>query len=77
MWQTYARGTHMNMVQMGVHRYWYQPGIYLFKLSSMFDTRQLRDGVYRITATAWDTGGNHSSTSQIINVHNRETWLRD
>ena len=33
MWHTYARGTHMNMVQMGTHRYWYQPGVYLFKLS--------------------------------------------
>ena len=76
MWHTYARGTHMNMVQMGVHRYWYQPGVYLFKLAAKFDTRQLKDGVYRITATAWDTAGNHSSTSQIINVHNRKTWLQ-
>ena len=46
MWHTYARGTHMNMVQMGTHRYWYQPGVYLFKLSPGFDTRQLKDGVY-------------------------------
>ena len=75
MWHTYARGTHMNMVQMGVHRYWYQPGAYLFKLSAKFDTHQLKDGVYRLTATAWDAAGNHSSTSQIINVHNRKTWL--
>ena len=75
MWHTYARGTHMNMVQMGTHRYWYQPGAYLFKLAAKFDTKQLKDGVYRITATAWDTAGNHSSTAQIINVHNRKTWL--
>jgi len=75
MWHTYARGTHMNMVQMGVHRYWYQPGAYLFKLSTSFDTHHLTDGVYRLTATAWDTAGNHSSTAQIINVHNRKTWL--
>jgi hypothetical protein len=25
--------------------------------------------------TAWDTGGNHSSTARIINVHNRKTGL--
>jgi hypothetical protein len=25
--------------------------------------------------TAWDTGGNHSSTARIINVLNRRTWL--
>jgi hypothetical protein len=76
MWRTYARGTHMNMVQMGVHRYWYQPGVYLFKLTAQpFDTRQLKDGVYRVTATASDTAGNHSSASQIFQVHNRSTWL--
>jgi len=76
MWHTYARGSHMNMVQMGVHRYWYQPGVYLFKLTpALFDTRRLKDGVYQLTVTAWDTAGNHSSTTQIVNVHNRKTWL--
>jgi len=77
MWHTFARGTHMNMVQMGVHRYWYQPGVYLFKLTpTPYDTRQLKDGVYRLIVTAWDTAGNHSSTSQIVNIHNRSGWLR-
>jgi murein DD-endopeptidase MepM/ murein hydrolase activator NlpD len=75
MWHSYARGSHMNMVQMGVHRYWYQPGVYLFKLAQAFDTSKLKDGVYQVTVTAWDTAGNHSSTSQIINVHNRKNWL--
>jgi murein DD-endopeptidase MepM/ murein hydrolase activator NlpD len=77
MWHTYARGTHMNMVKMGVHRYWYQPGLYLFKLAADFDTHTLRDGVYRITVTAWDTAGNHSSTQQVVNVHNRKDWLEN
>ena len=77
MWHTYARGTHMNMVQMGSHRYWYQPGSYLFKLTSgAFDTRRLKDAVYQLTVTAWDTAGNHSSTAQIFQVHNRATWLK-
>ncbi len=77
MWHTYARGTHMNMVKMGTHRYWYQPGAYLFKLTpGSFDTHRLKDGVYRLTVTAWDAAGNHSSTSQIINVHNRKSWLK-
>ena len=77
MWQTYARGTHMNMVQMGVHRYWYNPGVYLFKLTpTLWDTHQLQDGVYRITVTAWDTAGNHGSANQIFQVHNRSGWLR-
>jgi len=77
MWHTYARGSHMNMVQMGVHRYWYQPGAYLFKLTAApFDTRRLKDGVYRLTVTASDTAGNRSSTRQIFQVHNRKTWLK-
>jgi murein DD-endopeptidase MepM/ murein hydrolase activator NlpD len=78
MWHSYARGSHMNMVQMGVHRYWYQPGVYLFKLTpAPFDTQRLKDGVYQLTVTAWDTAGNHSSASQIINVHNRKSWLKN
>jgi murein DD-endopeptidase MepM/ murein hydrolase activator NlpD len=77
MWHTYARGTHMNMVQMGVHRYWYNPGAYLFKLTAApFDTHRLKDGVYRLTVTASDTAGNRSSTGQIFQVHNRGTWLK-
>jgi murein DD-endopeptidase MepM/ murein hydrolase activator NlpD len=77
MWHTYARGSHMNMVQMGLHRYWYNPGVYLFKLTSApFDTRTLSDGVYELTVTAWDTAGNHSSASQIFQVHNRRNWIR-
>jgi murein DD-endopeptidase MepM/ murein hydrolase activator NlpD len=76
MWHTYARGTHMNMVKMGAHRYWYNPGVYLFKLTpTAFDTNRLKDGVYEIVVTAWDTGGNHSSSSQIFQVHNRKSWL--
>jgi murein DD-endopeptidase MepM/ murein hydrolase activator NlpD len=76
MWHTYARGTHMNMVQMGVHRYWYNPGVYLFKLTPQrWDSHQLEDGVYRLVVTAWDTAGNHSTASQVFQVHNRSTWL--
>jgi murein DD-endopeptidase MepM/ murein hydrolase activator NlpD len=77
MWHTYARGTHMNMVQMSTHRYWYNPGVYLFKLTpTAFDTRSLKDGVYELVVTAWDTAGNHSSTTQIFQVHNRKSWLK-
>jgi len=76
MWHTYARGTHMNMVQMGAHRYWYNPGAYLFKLTSdRWNSHQVADGVYRLTVTASDTAGNRSSASQIFQVHNRSSWL--
>jgi murein DD-endopeptidase MepM/ murein hydrolase activator NlpD len=76
MWHTYARGTHMNMVQMGVHRYWYNPGVYFFKLTpGLWDSHRVADGVYRLTVTARDTAGNSGSVSQIFQVHNRATWL--
>lgn len=76
MWHTYARGTHMNMVKMGSHRYWFQPGVYLFKLTpTPFDTHRLRDGAYALIVTASDTAGNHSSSTQIFSVHNRASWL--
>jgi murein DD-endopeptidase MepM/ murein hydrolase activator NlpD len=76
MWQTYARGTHTNMVQMGTHRYWYQPGVYLIRLGGgCFDTARLRDGVYGVTVSVADTAGNQSSTTQVINIHNRANWL--
>jgi murein DD-endopeptidase MepM/ murein hydrolase activator NlpD len=77
MWHTYAPGSHMNMVKMGFHRYWYNPGVYLFKLTpEPFNTRTLQDGVYEFTVTAWDTAGNHSSATQIFQVHNRADWLK-
>jgi len=77
MWHSYARGTHINFVQMGSHRYWFQPGSYLFKLTpGALDTRRLKDGAYELTVTASDTAGNHSSSSQIFSVHNRSGWLK-
>jgi murein DD-endopeptidase MepM/ murein hydrolase activator NlpD len=76
MWSTYARGSHMNAVQMGHHRYWFQPGVYLFKLTpTPLDTRALPDGAYELKVTASDTAGNHSSRTQIFSVHNRAGWL--
>jgi murein DD-endopeptidase MepM/ murein hydrolase activator NlpD len=76
MWHSYARGTHMNMVKMGAHRYWYEPGVYLFKLTpSGFDTHRLKDGAYALIVTVSDAAGNRSSTRQIISIHNRATWL--
>jgi hypothetical protein len=61
---------------MGAHRYWLQPGVYLFKIAPSFDTRRLKDGAYELTVTASDTRGNHGSGSQIFSVHNRSTWLQ-
>jgi murein DD-endopeptidase MepM/ murein hydrolase activator NlpD len=76
MWRIYARGTHQNFVPMGAHRYWFQPGVYLFKLSASFDTHRLPDGAYQLIVTAYDTAGNHGSAVQVFSVHNRTNWLK-
>ena len=77
LWSSYARGTHMNMPNFGTHRYWRQPGVYLFKLTpAPLDTTRLHDGIYRITVTAADTAGNHGSSSQIFSVHNAKNWMK-
>jgi murein DD-endopeptidase MepM/ murein hydrolase activator NlpD len=71
LWSTYARGTHMNMPQFGSRRFWYQPGVYLYKLGEkVFDTRRLRDGVYRLRVTASDTAGNRGIGTQTFTVQN-------
>jgi hypothetical protein len=70
-WSVYARGSHQNMLQFETWRFWSQPGAYLYRLTrGAFDTRTLRDGVYRVIVTASDTRGNHSSTSRLFTVHN-------
>jgi murein DD-endopeptidase MepM/ murein hydrolase activator NlpD len=76
LWRTYARGTRMNMARMGGHRAWYEPGVYLFKLTrTPLDTRTVPNGVYTLTVTAWDTAGNHGSATQIFSVHNRSGYF--
>ncbi len=76
LWFTYARGSHMNMPQFANHRYWRQPGVYLFKLTpDALDTRRLHDGIYEVVVTAWDTAGNRSSGSRVFSVHNDPHWL--
>jgi hypothetical protein len=75
MWHSYARGTHQNFVPMGAHRYWFQPGVYLYKLSASFNTHRLPDGAYQLIVTAYDTAGNHGSAVQVFSVHNRAAWL--
>jgi murein DD-endopeptidase MepM/ murein hydrolase activator NlpD len=74
MWQTYARGTRQNFVPFDGGRAWYQPGVYLFKLASGFNTKKLANGVYALTVTAWDADGNQASGSQRFSVHNHVRW---
>jgi hypothetical protein len=69
-WQVYARGSYQNMAVLGRHYSWAQPGSYLFKLSSGFDTRTLRDGAYDLVVTATDIRGNSSSLSRRFTIKN-------
>lgn len=69
-WQIYARGSYQNMAVLGRHYSWAQPGSYLFKLSSRFDSRTLRDGAYDLVVTATDIRGNSSSLTRRFTVKN-------
>lgn len=68
-WRIYARGTHQNMTVFGTHYSYGEPGVYLFRLTPEgFDMHALPDGVYALTVTAVDVGGNHSSTVRAFTV---------
>src|SRR5262249_17912245 len=70
-WRIYARGSHQNMLQFVTHRFWRQPGVYLYRLTrAAFDTRQLHNGIYTLVVTATDSRGNHSSARQTFTVFN-------
>ena len=69
-WSVYARGTYQNMAVLGRHYSWAQPGSYEFKLGSVFNTRQLRNGAYDLVVTATDMRGNSSSLTRRFTVKN-------
>ena len=72
-WRFYARGTRQNMATFNEHRYWRQPGRFVFRLG-LLDTRRLVDGIYAVVATARDVRGNAATTRTILLVYNRPTW---
>jgi hypothetical protein len=70
-WNFYARGSHQNMLQFETHRFWRQPGRYLYRLTrAAFDTRRVPNGVYRLIVMASDSRGNSSTTIQVFTVLN-------
>ena len=72
-WKSYAHGTYQNMAVFAPHFSWAQPGMYLFRLTTL-DTHRLPDNVYRLVVTAWDIRGNHSSVAERFTVHNDPGW---
>lgn len=70
-WTYYARGSRQNMATFGTQRAWRTPGTYLYRLTRKpLDTRQLRNGIYRLVVTASDIRGNSSSVEQVFIVRN-------
>ncbi len=70
-WTYYARGSRQNMATFGTQRAWRTPGTYLYRLTRKpIDTRQLRNGIYRLVVTASDIRGNSSSIEQVFIVRN-------
>lgn len=72
-WRTYARGARQNMSNFGGHKYWRQPGVYLFRLGTLNSLR-LRDGIYALVVTVADIQGNQSSGRQVFTVNNKPGW---
>ena len=72
-WGFYARGTRQNMATFRRHRYWLQPGVFVFRLGFL-DTRELADGIYAVVATAHDIRGNRATTRGIFGIRNRLGW---
>jgi hypothetical protein len=70
-WTYYARGSRQNMATFGKQRAWRTPGTYLYRLTrTPFDTRKLRNGVYRLVVNATDIRGNTGSLEQVFIVRN-------
>lgn len=74
-WQTYLRGTRQNMASFAGRKMWRQPGVYLFRLTASFDTRQLKDDVYVLVATASDTRGNAGTERFVFTIHNKRGFF--
>ena len=67
----YARGTRQNMATFQGRRSWRSAGVYLYSLTrDAFDTRALRNGIYRLIVTAEDIRGNQGSLTQTFIVRN-------
>ena len=72
-WRFYARGTRQHMATFKGHRYWRQPGRFLFRLG-LLDTRIHEDGIYTLVVTARDSRGNSTATRAIFLIDNRLGW---
>jgi murein DD-endopeptidase MepM/ murein hydrolase activator NlpD len=72
-WGVYLRGTRQNMPTFKQHRYWRQPGLFVFRLGAL-DTRRLPDGIYTIVATGSDIRGNSASARRILTIYNHPGW---
>jgi hypothetical protein len=70
-WRFYARGTYQNMPSLPPSYMWGMPGRYLFQLTpDGWDTSAVPDGVYTVTVTARDLGGNVGSLTARIRIAN-------
>jgi Peptidase family M23 len=70
-WQTYVRGTRQNTANFAGHKMWRQPGVYLFRLTASFDSKQLPDDIYALVVTATDTRGNSGTGRFVFTIHNK------
>jgi hypothetical protein len=65
----YAPGTRQNFAVLAGRHHRGEAGRYLFDLTpGLLDTTRLPAGRYRVTVTAFDTGGNRGSRTELVQV---------
>jgi hypothetical protein len=66
----YAKGTYENSPRFGSQQYTSMPGRYLYLLAGSFDTTNVANGVYVLTARVGDERGNSARLSERFSVLN-------
>jgi hypothetical protein len=76
--QVYAPGTTQNFAADAGRYRWGRAGRYLYRLTTTpFDTATLKNGRYRLTVTATDTGGNNGSRTIALRIDNSRHPIAD
>lgn len=70
-WTVYARGTYQNNPRFNRQVYLGLPGCYVFNLTpTPIDTHQFPNGVYQLTASAFDARGHRGTLTTRIAIRN-------
>jgi hypothetical protein len=70
-WSVFARGTYQNNPRFNRQVYTGLPGRYIFNLTPLpIDTHQFPNGIYQVTASAYDVRGHRATLTTRIAIRN-------